>query len=147
MPSQLSTMQLNVEHVFQFNTSEWMEVMWYNLSSKVSPVIQSHCRVQWSSSQSSPAITHNSLQFFLYWLLYLNCKKIHLLSRKKNPLELGSQTWDLPSISWTFLPLSHWIYSEGAEAILLITAMLEALAVFPSLTIGYTTLVMNGALL
>ena len=108
----------------------WRSCNTNNLSSKVSPVIQSHSWVQWSSSQSSPAITHNSLQFFLYWLLYLT-GKIHLLSRKKNPLELGSQTWDLPSISWMLLPLSHWIYSKyskRAEAILLITATLEALA-------------------
>ena len=110
----------------------WRSCDTNNLSSKVSPVIQSHSRVQWSSSQSSPAITQNSLQFFFLLAAVLKLQKIHLLSRKKT-----QWSWDLKPgtfqvlYSWTLLPLSHWIYSKyskGADAILLITAMLKALA-------------------
>ena len=37
-----------IEHVTQFSTSDWVEVIWYTqLSSKVTPVIQSSRPVQW----------------------------------------------------------------------------------------------------
>ena len=45
---------LSIENVTQFSTSEWVEVMWYNFNSKVSPVIQSSSPVQYSNPVHNP---------------------------------------------------------------------------------------------
>ena len=48
--------------------------------------------------------------------------------RKIHRGSAGNRTRDLPITSRTLLPLSHWTHGRGAEASLLITAMLEASA-------------------
>ena len=59
-------------------------------------------------------------------LTWYRCKLWRERERERE--STGIQTQGLLTTSWTLLELSHWTHGRGAEASLLITAMLEASA-------------------
>ena len=65
-------------------------------------------------------------QFSSYFPIHQSHRYVKLSGERKSPA--GNRTWDLPIASLTFLPLSHWAHGRGAEASVLITAVLEGTA-------------------
>ena len=110
-----------------------------NRSPLFQPSIQLHLAYKWLLYVRGPAkkLVQCESKRIKTFGLTIWCK---FWRERKKRIPAWNQTWELSISSLTCLPLSHWTHGREAEANLLISARLEALADSSCLSLSHSCL-------